>query len=342
MVLKSKKLLLCLLIIMMMAVAVGCGDAQETTAPEGAATEWPKNLVLGSASIGGTYFVYGSGIANVIETKVGIPVGVEVTGGPNHNIQLVEIGDLDLGMVTMGPAWEAWHGKEDWTGGVKHQNMRAIFPMYQTYSQWWAEANSGINSIEDLSGKSVGVGPAGGTAGTFHPRFLELLGVEPSKQVHAGLSDAVSQQLDRLLDANSFAAGVPVGGVLEFAAQRDIQMFGIDGAARDKILTEWPFWSAAVIPAEKYDFLEQDLETVAIWNVAIACKDLPEDLVYEIVKAVMENNEMMLTAHKAAEETLVANYDANNFLYWHPGAIRYFEEIGKDIDAALYPPEYQQ
>lgn len=326
-------------------ILAGCGDSEEPapTGENGGVTqEWPRSLELGSASIGGTYYVYAGGLANIIEEKVGIPVGVEVTGGPNHNMQLVQMGDLDLGLVTMGPAYEAWFGMEDWTGGLEHRNVRAIFPMYSTYSQWWADANSGINSIYDLEGKSVGVGPAGGTAGTFHPRFIEFLGINPSRVVQAGLSDLVSQQLDRQLDANSFAAGIPVSGILEFSAQRNAVMFGIDGEARDKICEEWPYWAPAVIPASAYDFLEEDLETIATWNVAVASKDLPEDLVYEIVKAVMENNDMMMSAHSAAVDTIAENANSGNtFLWMHPGAIKYFNEIGIEIDQSLYPPEYQ-
>ena len=350
--LNKKLLILFCLLISVSLIFAGCGGGSKPAEqPQGGGEQkaedpranWPRTLNLGSASIGGTYYVYAGGIANIIEEKVGISVGVEVTGGPNHNMKLVHLGDLDLGLVTMGPAYEAWNGKEEWTGGVEHRNVRAIFPMYSTYSQWWADANSGITSINDLNGRSVGVGPSGGTAETFHPRFLELLDIKPSRIVRAGLSDLVSQQLDRQLDANSFAAGVPVSGILEFSAQRNTVMFGIDGEARDKICAEWPFWAPATIPADKYDFLTEDLETIAMWNVAVASKDLPDTLVYEIVKAIMENNDMMLTAHSAAAETIAANATSGNTFFWmHPGAIKYFKEVGIEIDPALYPPEYQK
>ncbi|MFZ5944790.1 MAG: TAXI family TRAP transporter solute-binding subunit [Bacillota bacterium] len=351
--LKKFLLFLCLLLSLTIIITA-CGGAKEP-APSPQPTEnknesketkdpradWPSTLDLGAASIGGAYYVYAGGISTILEEIVGIPTGVEVTGGPNHNMQLVDIGDLDLGLVTMGPAYEAWNGLEDWTGGKQHRNVRAIFPMYSTYSQWWAEKGSGITSIHDLEGKRVGAGPSGGTAGTFHPRFLELLGIKTTI-VNAGLSDLVSQHLDKQLDANSFASGVPVAGVLEYSAQKETVMFGIDGEDRDKILAQWPFWSKAVIPADKYDFLDKDLETVAIWNVAIANKDLPESLVYEIVKAIMENNKMMLDAHSAAAETVPQNVGGNTFMWMHPGAIKYFEEIGVKINPDLYPPEYKK
>ncbi|MDW7675458.1 MAG: TAXI family TRAP transporter solute-binding subunit [Bacillota bacterium] len=351
----SKKLLLVLCLVLAVSlIAVGCGGGSDNTpAPSNDSSDnggetadpkanWPRSLDLGAASIGGVYYVYGGGLAGLIEEIVGIPVGVEVTGGPNHNMQLVHMGDLDLGMVTMGPAYEAWHGIEDWTGGVEHKNVRAIFPMYNTYSQWWAEEGSGIESIYDLEGKSIGVGPAGGTPGTFHPRFLEVLGID-AKIVQAGLGDLVSQHLDRQLDANSFASGIPIGGLLEYSAQRDVVFFGLDKEARDKIIEKYPYWSTAVIPASAYEFIDEDIETLGIWNVAIASKDLPDTLVYEIVKAVMENNDILLAAHQAAAETVLENAaSGNTFLWMHPGAIKYFEEKGISIPSELYPPEYQK
>lgn len=336
-----------LLLIGVFSFAVfGCGGGGGTDTGPAAPSEdpkaaWPKSLTIGAASIGGTYYVYAGGWSSVIEKATGIPAAVEVTGGPNHNMQLVHNGDLDLGMITMGPAWEGYHGEGDWTGGVKMTNVRAIFPMYNTYSQWWAFKDSGITSINDLSGKTVGVGPAGGTAGTYHPRFLELLGINATPR-QAGLSDLVSQHLDKQLNANSFAAGIPVAGILETAAQRPIVMFGIDGEARDKICQEWPFWSPTVIPASAYEFLTEDVETVGMWNMAIAAKDLPDSLVYEIVKGVFENHDMMLTAHQAAEETIAENAAKNDWLLMHPGAIKYYEEIGVELPDAVYPPEYQK
>ena len=168
-----------------------------------------------------------------------------------------------------------------------------------------------------------------------------MLGINATPR-QAGLSDLVSQHLDRQLDVNSFAAGIPVGGILETAAMQPIVMFGIDGEDRDKICEKWPFWSPAVIPADAYDFLTEDIETIGMWNMAIANKDLDDELVYKIVKGIFDNHDAMVTAHQSAKETIIENIVLNDWMPLHPGAIKYYEEIGIELPDEVYPPEYQK
>ena len=75
---------------------------------------WPDSFSVGTASQGGTYFVYGAGWANMVAEALGLPGGTEVTGGPVQNAALVQAGELDMGMVTMGPAFDAMNGEERW------------------------------------------------------------------------------------------------------------------------------------------------------------------------------------------------------------------------------------
>lgn len=302
-------------------------------------TDWPQSVRIGTASVGGTYHIYGGGWGSIVEEKTGVGATIEVTGGPNHNIQLIENKDLELGMVTMGPAWEAWHGEGDWTNGNQYRDSRVMFPMYQTYFHWWTLANSGIKSIEDLEGLRVGVGPSGGTPGTFLPRFLELfdIGAEPA---FAGIGDLSSQMLDGLLPAVGFAAGLPFAAAVEAEAQRDLTFFGFTEEQVEQIVLEYPYFSPAVIPAGTYKTLTEDLHSVGIWNMAIAHKDLPDSFVYQIVDSVLNEYDRMVQVHSASVETLPENIRYNTFMWMHPGAIRWFEEQGIELPEDVYPPEY--
>ncbi|CAN5458086.1 TAXI family TRAP transporter solute-binding subunit [soil metagenome] len=301
---------------------------------------WPSSLTIGTASVGGNYFIYGGGWANLIQQELGVSTSTEVTGGPNQNMLLVQNQNVELGMVTMGPAWEGWTGEGDWTGGVEMRDVRALFPMYGTPFHIITLAGSGIDTVEGLQGRAVGVGPAGGTPGTYFPRFFEQLGIDIRVR-QAGASDLASQLMDGQIDGFAFAAGIPIASFLEIEAQRSANIFTFDEEQQEQLLEAFFYLGPDTIPASAYTSLDEDLVTVGMYNVAIGHADLPEDFVYEMVKTVLENQQFLIDTHQSAEETVPENMLPNNaFLWLHPGAIRYFEEIGISIPEALIPPEY--
>ncbi|WP_235679238.1 TAXI family TRAP transporter solute-binding subunit [Aquibium microcysteis] len=291
---------------------------------------WPSELTIGTASQGGTYFVYGNGFASYITESLGLNATGEVTGGPVQNVTLVETGDHLMGLVTMGPAYDAWTGKSELAPGLEHKSIRALFPMYQTPFQVIALKSSGITSVSDLAGKRVSVGPAGGTPGTYWPQFMSALGIEANIS-NAGASDAVGQLADGLIDAFAFAAGVPISAFSQLAAEQDVVMFGLSEAELPKVLEAFPAMAPLTIPAGTYAGHDYDQPTVALWNFAIAHQDMPESLAYEITRLAMENPDRMVQIHAAASETLVENWDKNTFMPYHPGAVRYFTEKGITI-----------
>lgn len=303
-----------------LAMLAGAATAQDKTG-------WPNELTIGTASQGGTYFVYGNGFASYIAEALGVNATGEVTGGPVQNVTLVETGDHLMGLVTMGPAYDAWNGKSELAPGLEHKSIRALFPMYQTPFQVIVLKSSGITSVSDLAGKRVSVGPAGGTPGTYWPQFLTALGVNATIS-NAGASDAVGQLGDGLIDAFAFAAGVPISAFAQMAAEKDVVMFGFSEAEMPKILEAFPAMAPLTIPAGTYAGHDYDQPTVALWNFAIAHQDMPETLAYEITKLAMENPDRMVQIHAAASETKLENWDKNTFMPYHPGAVRYFTEKG--------------
>jgi TRAP transporter TAXI family solute receptor len=297
-------------------------------------SDWPNSMTIGTASQGGTYFVYGNGFASYIAETLGVAATGEVTGGPVQNVTLVETGDHLMGLVTMGPAYDAWNGKSELAPGLEHKSIRALFPMYQTPFQVIALKSSGINSVSDLAGTRVSVGPAGGTPGTYWPLFMQALDVEATVS-NAGASDAAGQLQDGLIDAFAFAAGMPISAFAELAASQDVVMFGLSEEELPKVLAAYPAMAPLTIPAGTYAGHDYDQPTVALWNFAIAHQDMPESLAYEITKLAMGNSDRMVQIHAAAKETLSENWDKNTFMPFHPGAVRYFEEIGITIPDTL-------
>ncbi len=297
-------------------------------------SDWPDSFSVGTASQGGTYFVYGAGWANMVSETLGIPGGTEVTGGPVQNAALVQAGELDMAMVTMGPAFDAINGESALAPGLKHDKIRAIFPMYKTGFHAVTLAGSGIKTFADIpDGAVVGVGPAGGTPGTYWPRILEGMGKNVEFR-NGGAADLAGQLQDGLIDVYTWAGGLPYPSFSQLDAQTDVTYFGFTADEQAEVVATQPV-ATFTIPAGTYPSLEEDQLSVSMWNFAIAHADVPESLVYEVVKKVMTSNPQMLEIHKAAAETLPENFDKNTFIPWHPGAVRWFEENGFDIPDEL-------
>jgi uncharacterized protein len=289
-------------------------------------TGWPKGITMGTASVGGVYFVYGGVAANIMSQKAGINVSTQQTQGPNQNMILVNGKNIELGMVTMGVAINGWKGT-GWANGKQYKDVRAMFPMYDTPFSCVATERSGVKSFADLNGKNVGVGPRAGTPGTYFPMIFEALGIKATIR-NGGASDMASQLGDGLIDAFCFAAGNPIPAFSEIESQRPVNFFAFSAEEIAKVRKAIPEVAVTVIPAGTYRTQKADMNTVGLFNFAVAHKDLPDSLVYELTKAIMESNPEMVQGHAAAKETLPANAAKNDFLTFHPGAVKYFKEKG--------------
>jgi TRAP transporter TAXI family solute receptor len=150
------------------------------TPARAAEPDWPDQLRIGTASPGGTYYVYGGALAKILTRTLDLPVERLATEGPVQNIELMEAGEVKLGFVTIGVALQAWNGTGIWAGKKPARSMRVIFPMYDTPFQLLVLQDSGIRSVSEMSGKRVGVGPRGGTAATYFSEFFRVLKVPVS------------------------------------------------------------------------------------------------------------------------------------------------------------------
>lgn len=288
---------------------------------------WPEALTLATASAGGTYQAYGAGLARLLTRVLGIQVLARETEGPGENIRLIEEGQAQLGFVTTGAALQAWSGTGAWTGGRQFRTIRAIFPMYDTPFHFVARRDRPIRSLPDLAGRSVGIGPEGGTGADYVPRLLAALGIEA--RLAKGSWAALAAQLGTGgLDGLAVAAGVPFPAIAELEAGRAIRYLPLSRDQVAALRLAVPELTASVIPAGTYPSLITGYETVGLYNIAVAHRDLPPDLVHGIVRAVFDFHAEMMEAHPAAAATVPENFVHNTVLPWHPGALRYYGNRG--------------
>ena len=166
-------------------------------------------------------------MAKILTEKAKLQVVPQQTQGPNQNMILVDEKKIELAMVTMGVALQGLTGTAAWTRGKKYENVRALFPMYDTPLQCVALKKSGIESFKQLDGKTVGTGPKAGTAGTYFPLIFEALGLKV--QARNGQSADMANLLnDGVVDAFCFGAGIPVPAFSDLDARPAGRLLHLD------------------------------------------------------------------------------------------------------------------
>jgi TRAP transporter TAXI family solute receptor len=297
-------------------------------AAPGRAADWPDHLTIGTASPGGTYYVYGEGLAKILTRGLDLPVTMRPTDGPTQNIELLEAGDAKVVFVTSGIALQAWNATGVWAGKKPARSMRAMFPMYDTPFQLLAFQESNIRSIADMAGKRIGIGPRGGTSATYIPEFFSTLKVAATF-VFGEWSDLAAQMNARTIDVLAVGAGVPFPSFIELEAKNRVRYVTLTREDIAALRLAMPELSPSRVPAGTYPSLLRDYQTLGLYNFAVAHADLPADLVYNIVRVVFDKHEEMMEVHASAAATVPANMERNTFLPLHPGAIRFYRQIGR-------------
>jgi len=297
---------------------------------------WPKSLNIGTGSPGGVYLPYGQFLAKLWTEKLGIPVDTLATQGPIHNLKLIDLGGAQLGFATMGIALQGWNGMGDWTDGKRYQNMRALFPMYDTPFQLAALRQSGITTLQQLDRKPLGVGPRAGTGGTYVPDVMKLLGIAP--EIKYGPNENLATELlAGRYTASVAVTGAPSPPFVEVEKKQPLTFIRFSREQIDAVRKAFPEISASTIPAKVYKSLAADYETFGVYNFAIGQADLSDDLIYQLVKAAFENRPALAREVPAAIDTVPQNVSKDTFLPLHPGAIRYYREVGTAVPDNLIP-----
>jgi len=297
-------------------------------AAHAAEADWPDSLTIGTASPGGTYHVYGEGLAKILTGALDLSVFMRPTDGPIENIELLERGEAKLGFVTIGIALQAWNATGVWAGKKPARSMRAIFPMYDTPFQLLVLQDSHIRTVAEMSGKTIGVGPQGGTSAVYFPEIFKALRLS-ANFVYGDWANLAPRVQDRSIDVLAVGAGVPFPSFIELEARSKVRYVALSAQEIAAARLVLPELTPSRVFAGTYPSLLRHYQTLGLYNFAVAHADLPSDLVYNIVRVVFEKHEEMMEVHASAAATVPSNIERNTFLPLHPGAIRYYRQIGR-------------
>jgi TRAP transporter TAXI family solute receptor len=304
---------------------IGCGRSQN-----GGTTF----ITIGTGGVTGVYYPVGGAIATLVnkhEQEYGIRASVESTGGSVYNINAVMSGDLEFGIAQSDRQYQAWKGLGEWEGHPQTV-LRAVFSLHPEVVTLIAADDSGIDDVRGLAGKRVNIGnPGSGQRGNAIDIF-ESLGIDWEHAMHAEAlkpAEAPSLLQDGRLDAFFYTVGHPSGAIQESTAgKRRVHFVPITGMA--DLIAKFPFYTETTIPVALYPMASNDgdVPSIGMLTTCVTSADVPEDVVYAIVKEVISNLDQFRKLHPALAGLTAAGMLRGQSAPLHSGAAKAFREIG--------------
>ncbi len=287
------------------------------------------NMVLATGGTAGTYYPFGGAIAKIWNSKIpGMNITAQATGASAENIRLINKKEAELATVQSDTADFAYNGKEPFK--EKLTKMNAIAVLYPEIIQIVVRADSGINSFADLKGKKVGAGaPGSGQLANFR-QLLEVYGMkwEDVKGQYLSYAESAEQFKDKHIDAFMVVAGVPNAAIMDIGAMHKIKILQIPDDIAAKLTQKYTFLAQAKIPANSYKNQSTEIKSVAVNAVLIVSSEIKDDVVYNLTKALFDNQAELARGHAKGKELNLQTAVKGAAIPLHPGAIKYYKEKG--------------
>ena len=297
-------------------------------------------ISIGTGGPTGVYFVVGNSVCRMIHKeaaegrkkgrKHGIRCAAPSTGGSTYNIGQICQGELEFGVAQSDWQFHAVNGSSEKVTNCP--GLRAVFSAHAEPFHLIAGAGSNIDSFTDTKGKRMNIGnPGSGQRGTTEV-LMEGYGMSADDFAVATelTSTEQSQALcDGKIDAYGYTVGVPNAGVSIATDGCGAYIANLTGDVEKKLVAENPYYAFTTIPAGTYKTTSADVTTFGVMATFVSHENVPEDVVYEVVRAVMENLDDFRSLHPA-----FANLDPANMMKdglsapLHPGAAKYYKEKG--------------
>ena len=332
-----KKVLSLILALAMVFALVACGEKQPASDGD-ASSDGNKpargNVIMtfGTADTGGSMYPAGAAVSQVWTNNVeGVKCNTQTSTGSFQNCQDVSTGEVDVAVATSDVVLNAYNGTGKFADIGKLDNLRVIGAVYTSVLSGVALKSSGLTYIHDLLGKRVAVGPAASATENATLAAFGVMGIDSSNTSleNLGLGDGADSVGDGILDAAFGFAGLPIGGQLNLAATKEIQVLDMTQEEIDKVLAGNAAYIQTKIPAGTYTGQDNDANTFGVKCLIIVTADMDADLVYDLCKAMNEHTEEM-----AAGNALLKDMTDPSFLCTqmpiplHDGAQKYYSEQG--------------
>ncbi|GAB2522506.1 TAXI family TRAP transporter solute-binding subunit [Nocardiopsis aegyptia] len=310
-------------------VALGSGPVQNQL-----------NIATGGST--GVYFPIGGALGTIIEENIDGQAGTaETTGASVENIRLLGGGEAHMGIVQGDAADQAFTGTADFEGApVETYSLAVLYPnVFHAVTLQSTAESEGLECFSDVVGTRYSVGAVGsGNEATTNQVFQSLeIAQDEIEMSQLGYAETAAALSNGQLEAGSWVVGQGHAGITELATTEDIAIIDMCDDERSAIVNGYGGYTEHTIPGGTYPDVDEDVETIAVWNALVVSGEFNEDQAYEITSAMYEHIDQIVSVYGPGEEYLVPETIENSPVPVHPGAIRYYEEQGIEIPEDLRP-----
>ncbi|WP_085344225.1 TAXI family TRAP transporter solute-binding subunit [Vibrio sp. ArtGut-C1] len=306
-----------------------------------------RSYILATASTGGTYYPVGVALATLSKVKLApkhhFSLSAISSAGSGENVKLLNENEAQFAILQgLYGAW-AWSGEGPYEKSGRQEQLRSVSMLWQNVEHFIVRsdlAKTGtVTDLNNLDGKKFSIGKKNSGTENSGRQIMKGLKVDPDKfnLAYMGYGGSASALQNGTIDGMNPPAGVPVGAVTQaFAALgKDISILSFTDEQIKEANGNYNLWTKYEIPANTYPGLDKPITTIAQPNFLAVREDISEEDVYQLTKAIYENLPFLQGIHKATKAMAIEKAIAGLPVPLHPGAARYYKEMGIEIPSDL-------
>jgi TRAP transporter TAXI family solute receptor len=292
-------------------------------------------ITIGTGAETGVYYPTGGAICkfvNQTRREHHLLCSIETTDGSIFNVKSLRTQQLDFAIVQSDWQYHGYMGSGPFTHVGPFNNMRSVFSLYTEPFNIITRSDTNINTIEDLVGKRINIGNAdSGDRATMQVVMNAFHWNNANFTLAAELRGAERSQAlcENKLDAYIYMVGHPNDSIGEATTSCNAKIVSATGKEIEHIISSHSYYTETTIPADTYRGQTEPVYSFGVAATLITSSDMPDDVVYQLVKSVFEHFESFKQSHPALLNLTKENMiSASLSAPLHPGAERYYREIG--------------
>jgi TRAP transporter TAXI family solute receptor len=322
------------LLVAALVVAAACNAPRASSTPTPSSTGTPnftgKTLNIVTGGTGAVYIVYGAGLAELLNKKLGTAASAQSTTASVDNMKLIRDGKADVAFTLADTAFDAVNGKGSFASPEKAADAKVLAVLYSNLTHLVVKDAGGINTVPDLKGKRVSMGSAGSGTEIIANRTLEAYGLDPAADVsreRLGAQDSANALRDGKIDAFFFSGGLPVPAVLDLSTGTKLKMLDLADSISKMSAKYGNFYFPIKIPKTTYN-TAADVTVSGVANLLVVPSSFDPAFAQAILATMFDNKADLVKVHSAANDLSLESAVVGSPIDYHQGAIDFYKSKG--------------